>query len=416
MNDLKKFVYTYDINQAYTYKDKIVYVGNSNFSNSLRHQFIFTKEKVFVSIVVENQNIKSVDCSCIDFQKHNSCFHIAAAVINYANYLLPESSDDYIILKSREILKSFSQTNHSGITKKKLNVEYLLVLRNTYWGLDYTIKLKIGTDKLYSIGSKYNKFIAAYHDENGRVQFGKNFTYDPSDYYFAEDDSRILNFLYTNAEYHNSSIYIEINDFIKLMHLLSNKVFLIENLGKFSGILNSSPILINLSKEADKYYLNIDFDKNFIPLTNNLEYIFYENKIYHLEPKIRKFIKLMQEEQLDTLVFKDEDFDSFSKGILPIVKNELTLSQELEDLKIISKPEVELYFDINQDYVVCNPVFIYGNDKVGYFDKSTKVFKDTEYENQVINELLKYKFKIIKRKIILNEINDIVDFLEKESF
>lgn len=412
MEVLKYNIYQYDINEAYTYKGKIVYTGNSTFNNVTRHQFVFSEDHQIVNIGMKNNVIVTMNCTCTDYQKRNSCIHIPAVVITQSNYLNPSDETDYLIVKSRDILNKFSKNHNPGTIKKELELEFTIDIKRTYRGYDYIVHFRIGSDKLYSMGSKYNKFIKSYHDQVGNVEFGKNFIYNPEKYYFSKENTRILDFLYTNADYHRNSIYIEEKEFPKFLELLRNTHFCINRLGWFNTISEENPIDITLSKDEDIYRLNVDIPEDLVPLVKSFEYVYCNRNIYHLDSQLRRLIATMVEEEMDSLVFNEKDLDSFSLGVLPIVKKDLKLDDELKDLQILTKAEAKLYFDINANDITCKPIIIYGNEEVEFFKENTKVLRDEAYETKLINDLISHGFVLNKNKFILNDIELIVEFLE----
>ena len=61
--------------------------------------------------------------------------------------------------------------------------------------------------------------------------------------------------------------------------------------------------------------------------------------------------------------------------------------------------------------IECNIKFDY-NGEIDYFDSDDKVLRNEEFENNVLNDVLKYGFIIENKKIVLNDLDRIVDFIE----
>lgn len=119
---MKNLIYQYNINKAYMYKpNDIKPVGKSTYADEIKYDFLVNsllkEKKEFTKIGIKNNNLSSLYCSCYEFEQTHSCEHIPAVILNYENYLIPQSNQKKLINKSREILKLFSQKRTK--TKKK---------------------------------------------------------------------------------------------------------------------------------------------------------------------------------------------------------------------------------------------------------------------------------------------------------
>ncbi len=414
---LENFIYRYHINRAYLYNGNLIRsVGKFTFAGEDKYNFIVkpldeSQEEKIVKIGIINHNISSVVCSCLEFQTLHSCEHIPAVVINCKNEIDADKEDD-IKEKSQKILQMFSKNNALNVIKKKLNIEYTFILYKTYWGKHWSLKIKLGYDKLYAIGSKYNKFINAYYDKEGQVEFGKYFVYDPKKYYFDDVDNKILDFLYDNCDFHYGQININDKDFPRFFKLFKNRDFYIENVGLINGIKEQMPLDISLSKQNDEYILDVNITQDLIPLTNNLEYILLSKQVYHLNSDYRKLLTALIEDEVQTLVFSKNDLHTFSEGILPIIKDEVKISEDIEEISDLSKPRVKLYFDINKNDITCKVKLEYKNEEIDYFSQNEEILRDIPFEKEIIKDLNKFGFEIIKNKICLEDLESIVYFLE----
>ena len=414
---LENYVYRYHINSAYLYdKNAINAVGKSTFVDEDKFNFLvkdrINNDQQIVKIGITNHLLTSVYCNCSEFQKLHSCEHIPAVVINFQDELNGGNNQDFLKEKSHKILTMFSKNNALNVIKKKINIEYIFTLYKTYWGKHWNLKIKLGLDKLYAIGSKYNKFINAYYDKEGQVEFGKYFIYDPRIYYFDDIDNKILDFLYDNCDFHYGAININDKDFPRLFKLFQNRDFYIENVGHFTGIKEQMPLDISLHKQNEDYVLDVNITKDLIPLTNNLEYILWENQVYHLNQDYRKLLTTLIEDEVQTLIFSKDDLHTFSEGILPIIKNEVKISSDIEQISDLSKPDVKLYFDINRSDVTCKIKLDYKKAEIDYFDQNEEILRDIPFEKDIIKDLTKFGFEIVKDKIILTDLEQIVYFLE----
>ena len=117
---------------------------------------------------------------------------------------------------------------------------------------------------------------------------------------------------------------------------------------------------------------------------------------------------------MNKLVFKNEDLDKFSNGILPEVKTNIKLDKTVEDkITIGVKPTAKIYLDLKNALVVANVKFIYNDKEISYFDTNNSITRDSEYENEVIETMLQYGFIIDKNTIYIDDLDTIGKLLEE---
>ena len=115
----------------------------------------------------------------------------------------------------------------------------------------------------------------------------------------------------------------------------------------------------------------------------------------------------------EKLIIKKKDLNTFSKGILPIIKKSLTVDDKIKDkITIIDKPDTSLYFDLKKNEVSLEIKFDYGKEVLDYFDKNDDILRDMPYENEVINDVVKYGFNIEKNKLVMNDLESEVNLIE----
>lgn len=334
-------------------------------------------------------------CTCAQHDVNNNCKHVAACLIKYYENLFVDKSGNKVINMTKKIFEEFSFVNN---VKKELNLEVFLYNKEA--------TLKIGFDKLYSLNNKFQSFITSYKYHQMKIDFGKHFVYDPNNSYFNIANSNILSFFINN--YHdNNNFTLKDSSLKHLLDLLKNKPFYYYDF-KITDIYNGLPIEFNLTIEDNNYELLID--NNFKSVTSDLEYIFYKNKMYHLNMREANFLNSLVKNHMDKLIFTKDSLNLFSKSILPIIKNNLIIDDNI-DIELIKTPLVKLYFDINLNKIICNPKFTYNNITVDYFETS-KLLRDIEFEESIVAFLKKYNFKNDGEKIYIDEIEDMGDFLE----
>lgn len=340
-------------------------------------------------------------CDCPQYDMTKSCKHIAACLIHNYNDILIDNSPEKEFNITEKIFKDFNFTNN---IRSEINLELTIKKFGKY----FYLYIKIGEDKLYSVTTKFNKFSELYNNESDILPLGKSFTYDPLKQYFNNTDTKILDFICNNLRYNQNGIGLSSSDMKILFNLTKNKGFYYEDVF-INNIVDKFPIDFNLSLNDGVYELMID--DNYTKLTNDYEYIFYNDKIYHLNKNEAKLLKSLNENNISKLVFKKDKMNSFSKSILPIVKNTMIIDEDIKDIDIVSKPSVKLYFDIYLNKIICNIKLGYKDVIIDYFDQSD-ILRDAYFEQTVVNELLSCQFKNVDNKFIIDDINDIGDFLE----
>ena len=146
----------------------------------------------------------------------------------------------------------------------------------------------------------------------------------------------------------------------------------------------------------------------------NGSYIKKDNILYHTPEKVSRIISILKQNRLNKLVFKNEDLDKFSNGILPEVKSNIKLDKTVEDkITIGVKPTAKIYLDLKNALVIANVKFIYNDKEISYFDTNNSIIRDSEYENEVIETMLQYGFIIDKNTIYIDDLDTIGRLLEE---
>lgn len=345
-------------------------------------------------------------CTCDNFRKSSSCMHLVACFKNYA-YIIFDRKIDPITL-SNQILDILSTTSTKPTIKKEvfLTIE---ILSNDY-SAAYDVKVKIGINRMYSYNNKQQSFLNAQKWEDDSFEFGKDFTYDFNSNFFNEKASKIFNYI---NKYHRelNRNYFSVEELDSLLDLLKelDYPFIYDN-SKITKIQEGFP-LNSIVEEYDENNYNIKFDtNNYRLLTNN--YAYSHNNIYHLTKKDKPLLYLLHKNKLNSLIIPKNRLKDFSSSILPVIKKNIEVEDKLkEEIQIIDTPDVSLYFDLNKDNVICKVNLKY-NEEIDYFTNKTNVLRDTEFESNLISYLQTYGFIINNKKLIMNDLNDIVNLID----
>ena len=199
-----------------------------------------------------------------------------------------------------------------------------------------------------------------------------------------------------------------INKFFKL---LEGRTFKVNDVYTFNSIKKENPYIVELNKKNDEYHFNIENPKGIITLCN--KYAIYDGEFYEVPDNIAKLKKVMDDEGLKELTFKEDKLDLFTRGILKNVKDTIKLDDSVKDkIIIVTKPTVKLYFDLNNNNITCDIKLIYRDKEINYFDDTKQILRDTEYEFSILQDLAKYNFNITSRPILIEDIDLIGEFLE----
>ena len=400
-----------------------------NNDNSITYKYKVESERTYkkynCDITIKNDNVKTINCNCPQCNTTGHCKHIAAVLYNHLEQMHEENTDpeEKMLSVTETILNMFdnSNKNQTRRVKEQVKLEVELYPHSSYYHQYIEVKLKIGTGRMYSLNNKINTFLDAYNNPGIITKFGKEFTYDSSCHYFNNEDSDILNFFikqartdyYGNVSLNQYAFNLKDNQITKFFELLENKQFTVIGHGKINGIISENPFKTTLSKREDgKYIFNIDLGKQIIMPTD--KHVIYKDKLYKLDNKTSKIISELIDNKTDTLMFTEEQLSKFTSGVLPIFKSNINLDKSV-DIVIANDPVPKLYFDLMYSKIICNLKFDYNDNLIEYFDNSNNnIVRNQDFEEEVVNDILKYNFVMEDKKIFLSDIDLIGNFLEND--
>lgn len=370
-----------------------------------------------VTIVLENnKEIIRTTCDCKAYRNFQSCKHIGAVFVNYYEQIFKGAIVNVHKITD-EILNKFIPKEETLI-KKELQIELYINIteRESYYYYarnftEYNLKILIGEDKLYTLGNHASAFKSAYETGCGEVYFGKSFTFIPEKYYLSNESKTIIeSYLDICEGYFNKSI--SSSTLKKFLNKIKDTKFVVNNY-QIAGIKEGFPVDANLIKSNDSYELDFDIDNVECLIENDYEYILYKGKLYHLNNKEQSLLEDLIENNLNKLLISKDKVDTFTKGLLGIVRKNLKIDSSVNDIVLPNEINTKLYFDLRSSYILLDIIFKYDEKEINYLDKSNEVLRDMTYETKVINDLLKYGFVIEKDKIILKDLEEEVLFLEQ---
>ena len=370
--------------------------------------------KVEVLVDKEDETIEDFFCTCPQYEKMDTCKHIAACILKYEDALFNDEEIDpmeYQLNIGSQILDKFYEPKKSTI-KKKLNLEIELEPTDSYYYDNYIkVKYKIGLDRLYTLNNKYHNFMYAYSQKRA-YKLSTKLIYDPNEYYFDKIDKEILDY---NVHIFQRGYYecvIRNNDLDGFMELLKDKDFTLNN-HKYIGYTLENPFNINLTKDENNYTLTICNLKDYEQLLEGTPYFYDDTKIYKVENNVYKLYQLLVDNDLDSFMFSKKDLGKFTGGLLSLLKENIHLDENITEITIPTAPKAKLYFDFYYSAVECQVKLTYGNKEIDYFSNDPGVPRDTEYESNILQRLSDFGFTVNQTHITLEDIDEIGEFLEK---
>lgn len=363
----------------------------------------------------EDGKVLEKKCTCDDYKNNHICQHILACILKKKDDFFTE--EELSLQKSRSILKGFITKEEPKLNKAKEEIG--LDIEVSYLFSNYIVKLKIGQKTKYSIKNrdKFNEFRACYLSGEDMV-LGKKLTYNPNNYFFNSENTKIIEYLFNYSEiglnrYEVIDEPLKLNnrEFSELLKLLENKRFTLEEI-PINRIENGFPTQYHLVLEKDKYKFYIEDFANFKIVDNDSNYIIYNNILYILKLEDRKIVCEFVDNEIESLIFDKKNLDLFKNGLLKKTMNTLEVSENITDIKIIKDKKINLYFDLSQDNITARVMLKYGDTEFNYFDTVSDVVRDTDFESKVIDDLIKYGFIEDKKNFVILDMDSTYNFLD----
>ena len=403
-----------------------------------------------ITIDLRSDEISEMECTCSQYyenlinDKNLVCNHISAIIYEYISMLekmeiaypdLEELAEQVKYNKGLELLKIFDNSNGKG--RELINIEANLIEKNSN---SFEVSFKLGGKKLYVLKNIF-EFIDAIENRES-LEFGKGFVYNPDIHKFSNEDMNIINFIkeyagiseainenrgngygygygygYYGYNRGNSTKLVK-NKVITLigpalrrfLELASHKTITIDYSyfkGKINIVKGDIPLRLTLKEEDEDIILqkNGEFPKEL--LKNSGVYIF-DDKIYipteGQKEKLAPFIDIFTNN--DSTVFKKEQAEKVFTSIVPVIKSitdEIAVDESIEKNIASGDLELEFYFDRDKHSAWCKVKSKYGDESFDMLEgyKGNKyIVRNIRKENEVINELSKFKFYIDKDKFV----------------
>lgn len=393
--------------------------------------------------------VEGFDCTCEAFHSlYNgkvACKHIVALLIKYMYE--QELSSGISTLKSFSktdalvdlLKKGFSQELPGQKKEIKLEVSYTFEYMN---GRISSIDLRIGEDRTYVV-KNIRQLLYSISTNNGSIEFGKFFSFNPALHTFSKVDQDIINLLLELYEIDFNMP--QVRGYGSNNKLLSGKKAFFTDIQtkRFFSILEDKAIKATiLGREYDSVkvhnsYLPIEFnlkqrngeillyhsDGLPVPLTTDGHYFFYKGSIYNLpKEQYRIYLPLYNafvEEKSNIVTFKNEEREKIASYIMPGLKkisSSIIIDPVLRKSFIEAPLKSEVYLDKIKEGVVAIVRFIYGNISINPVsphieEGSPLLIRDVEEEMEILTLLEKSGFRKGEENYLLRDEERLVDFL-----
>lgn len=360
--------------------------------------------KSYVNIDILKREVIEFNCNCRNFQddlmyKENPkpCDHMVASVykliemMELGSPIFPELSE--VTRQMSEKKSSILLKGLSNISEKKKELVNLDLKLTRATNQVYDLSLKIGTNRLYIL-KNIQDFIMSI-DSGKTINFGKQFTFNPEEHYFTEEDQRIIDFI---QEYSEISMVLEISQgsrnfgfgyyggtkklvknkevtiistaLRRLLNLAKHKKITLDYNGeekRFSIIEGNIPMEFSMKEDENGIHIS---KNSSLPetMSSNNDVFIYEDKIYiPSKENCEKYLAFIEafNDGKDATFPKSKSEDIFTK-VLPALKSvskNIEIDKSIEDKIQTGELSLEFYFDRFKDNIWCNVKAVYGDEK-----------------------------------------------------
>ena len=349
-----------------------------------------------------------------------------------------------LLIRNEEIKNIiYSYGDNTRVDKIRLNVEYTYEFNPKRIEEGSYLKLRIGEEKLYAVRST-NFFFKALAEQE-KLEFGKNFTFNPDIHIFKEEDKEIIEFFKilhenfienslgttgrkTKSIFSGTRIYLTDSTLKRFFSMMGNRRFDVNISGdeylKINIIDDVLPLDMNVLRNNKDLLVKLGTANKTIPLTQDAEYVFTNGNIVRVEESQRFNIMPLYNRALingeETIKIQEEHKEIFISNVLTTVKDKVNLEidKALEDSIYSPGLKVEVYFDKIVDSIQGKIYFIYGDIRINPFsskdniiDHNKILLRDRQKENRVLGILEDGDFKVLDGGIYLDDDDSILELV-----
>jgi hypothetical protein len=389
-------------------------------------------------------------CSCHDneedYEDDGPCRHITAVLLKYiTEYESKLYKDNPQINEIDDLINNLRNASKEGSEyKRELNLEIKFFNGRSFEKPN--IELKLGVEKNYVVkGMK--KFLEAVLRGNS-LEFGKNFTYDPSIHKFNEIDEKIMQMLLElrelDEEHGNSYGYynpygnsIFTGKKLLLTDKLMYRFFKLSKGRSIDAVIDDEeyagakiiedemPLKFKLG--MNRKNIELSQESKIPEAIDGLNRIFFYDGNFYLPPEkqikmYEPIYNLLISKKNQKLIINKEEGEKVASYLLPALKKvskEVALDKNIEETFYETELLIKTYLDKADDFVTASLKYKYDDLEIDPFkaetvSKSRKILiRDIEKEENCDKVLRSFGFEKDKDNYIMKNEGNIVSFINE---
>lgn len=440
--------------------DRVYKKGVSYYMASRVRNFIFAPDKGLVNASVigglrysvqiafeKDSSVRSYRCTCPAFTEYpGACKHVIA-VLKTCQQKLPIAWPDPVV-QNRVVEDLFAvfADHHSETPFEELtlNVELQITAGHR---LSAHVQLKLGLQRLYVV-KDIGQFLSSL--KTGRsLEFGKQFTLEPTRQAFKTKDRALITMLqemfeqhtaltemqgpfYSTTLFNQKSLPLTGYYLTKFLDALGDKEFLWE-IGSTPPqpshiIRHRLPIEFSLLAQDKDLLLALDGAEVPIQLTPDGSYYAYRQMIYQASPTqkdlLPPILTALRKGSMTTIAIPATQKEFFASEALPLIKKlgPVSIDPILEDKFSQENLYAKIYFDrIGDMGITARLEFHYGDTVINPFASTREtnidseasdliLIRSVEQERTILNIFEQANFTVSQGNIHLEEDEQIFDF------
>ena len=352
-------------------------------------------------------------CDCPAFHAYDACKHIVATLCNVqaraTNQQYPGNRVNYTLTDN--FIRALTSVQRRSVSTEVLPEKIPLAIEY-YCQITYDekliLELKAGAKRCYVV-KDIKRFLEDVLQEREH-EFTKNFSYSPENHNVLQQDWEIFEVLYDairNREVYRDHFYssesFDENRYMVIPPLIAKDLitklitrnFRMGKVNHISNQLNMEadvlPFHYSLTKNNDDLLLHVESGKHLVYL--KAYQMIYDDETFYFPSKEQiPIVEQMAQFRINgqELPISKEQADQFVSEVLPALKT--IGSVEIADnvaSEIIQVPLVaKLYLQLEEENIVGNLEYHYGNEKIDPFlqsqPKDVFIVRDVEKEQQIM--------------------------------
>lgn len=394
----------------------------------------------------EDTSVRSYRCTCPAFTEYpGACKHVIA-VLKAAQQKLPTVWTDPIVKNHavEELLAAFAD-HRSDPPSDELTLEVELQI-NAGHRLSAYAQLKIGLQRLYVV-KDIGRFLSSLQTGKS-LEFGKQFTLEPTRQAFKPEDNSLIAMLLEMFEQHKAltemqgpfstttllnqkSLPLSGYYLTKFLDALGNKEFLwgIGTASPQSLRINRQGLPLEFSLQAQGQDLSLNFSGNETPLqlTPDGSYYAYHQTIYLASPAqknlLPSILATLRKGSTENISISAAQKEFFVSEALPLLGKlgPIALDPDLEDKFCYENLNAKIYFDrIGNQGITARLEFHYGDTIINPFTSTREtspvssseriLVRSMEQERAVLTIFEQANFIVSQGTIYLEDDDQIFEF------